>query len=198
MEEGESFCRICLEGGSFLRPLKVPCHCTGSMAYIHPECLSTWRNQFPKTHEKHVKCTVCRTPYRWKERRKLNYWIVVSVISSGGTSVAYYYMMLRCLPNIRGSMIIYYHRPFMNPACVVQASIGALSAFFKVWSFLIISNPKTRIFTTTCLSIGAWIPTMVIYSLIFMLDLTKLVLPILFGIFLLLEWLCAIAYVLEK
>jgi hypothetical protein len=40
--ENEQTCRICLEPGEFSNPLICPCKCSGSVRYIHLQCLRTW------------------------------------------------------------------------------------------------------------------------------------------------------------
>lgn len=51
----EEQCRICMGSGDDDYPLISPCHCTGSMRYVHNECLSKWlaykqsENHYPLT-----------------------------------------------------------------------------------------------------------------------------------------------------
>lgn len=35
-------CRVCRMEGSKQRPLFHPCHCSGSIRYVHQECLIEW------------------------------------------------------------------------------------------------------------------------------------------------------------
>lgn len=198
MEEGNVFCRICLDGGSVLSPLKKPCNCTGSMAFVHVACLSKWRSQFPKTHDKHICCAVCTSPYRWKEHKPVNYWLVVSILGSAGTSCAYYYLMLRCFPILHMSSPFLMYRPSQNPTCVVQAVVGGVSLWFKTWSLVIVNNPKQHVRTTLSLSSGIVLPFLAVYVIIFLVDITRFVLPILFSLYLLIEWMFAFLYVLEE
>lgn len=61
-DEDHPVCRICLssedDGGS---SLIAPCRCTGTMKYVHRDCLRTWRTQ--GSHAAEV-CPVCNTAYR--------------------------------------------------------------------------------------------------------------------------------------
>ena len=56
----EFFCRICLESNGKL--LKV-CSCSGSIEYVHLDCIQTWVNRFPVNHENHIKCEICKQKY---------------------------------------------------------------------------------------------------------------------------------------
>jgi len=53
-------CRICLhhEGGG---DLVAPCKCSGSIKYVHKDCLRTWRTQGSWHHARI--CSVCSTAY---------------------------------------------------------------------------------------------------------------------------------------
>ena len=55
-------CKICYE------PCKSisPCGCTGSMRYVHPECLLKWRQMHPKN-----RCEICHQPYRVPDHAQL-------------------------------------------------------------------------------------------------------------------------------
>ena len=66
-------CRICLsetpEPGD---PFFSPCHCTGTMKYIHIKCLQQWlksklhikqANNSTSVYWKTLECELCKTPY---------------------------------------------------------------------------------------------------------------------------------------
>lgn len=65
------YCRICA-GGEEDGPLISPCKCSGSMSYIHPECLQKWIEQRPNTAqgEEALVCEVCHTRYAVAMRLK--------------------------------------------------------------------------------------------------------------------------------
>lgn len=42
-EEGD-VCRICRNPGDVDNPLRYPCACSGSIKYVHQECLLQWLN----------------------------------------------------------------------------------------------------------------------------------------------------------
>ena len=196
MEEGASFCRICLDGGTLLRPLKTACNCRGSMAFVHKDCLSTWRCQFPKSHEKHRECAVCKTPYKWKEQKRINYWIVPSFVGSLSTSIAYVVLMQSCYPyfDVR-HMLIWYQR--IHPACIQRAVVGSVSMVCKTFSLVVVFNPKERLYHNLCWTGGLAVPTLGLYAMLFFVDMTRLILPIFLGLYLLIEWVCLLIYVLE-
>ena len=54
-------CRICMEGENTSSPLLSPCKCSGSIRYIHEECLKTWL----VSHNEDIAescCELCKTP----------------------------------------------------------------------------------------------------------------------------------------
>jgi len=55
-------CRICLSSDEReLGGLVAPCNCSGSIRYVHVQCLRTWRRQ--GSWKAAVECPVCRAPY---------------------------------------------------------------------------------------------------------------------------------------
>ena len=56
-------CRICMgdEGALF-----IPCQCTGSMAYVHPECLAEWRRTAANSRAFYA-CEQCGTEYKIRQ-----------------------------------------------------------------------------------------------------------------------------------
>lgn len=65
-EEGDdgmadvSLCRICRGEGSDAEPLFHPCKCSGSIKYVHQDCLMEWLSHSQKKH-----CELCKTPFRF-------------------------------------------------------------------------------------------------------------------------------------
>ncbi|KAH9039259.1 hypothetical protein EDB85DRAFT_2110167 [Lactarius pseudohatsudake] len=51
-------CRICSAPGEPDQPLFHPCKCSGTIRYIHQDCLTTWLS-----HSKKKTCDVCKYPY---------------------------------------------------------------------------------------------------------------------------------------
>lgn len=61
-DKEERICRICFEHGNDESPLISPCRCSGSVRYIHEECLKTWLvSQDGDLAE--GKCELCKTKY---------------------------------------------------------------------------------------------------------------------------------------
>ncbi|KAH9440797.1 hypothetical protein Pst134EA_032694 [Puccinia striiformis f. sp. tritici] len=52
--DGAPLCGVCRSDDSTLGPLFHPCRCTGSIAHVHQDCLSTWL-----THSKKSTCELC-------------------------------------------------------------------------------------------------------------------------------------------
>ncbi|CBQ68090.1 conserved hypothetical protein [Sporisorium reilianum SRZ2] len=74
-EEEEKVCRMCLsseaelgEDGMSLGRLIAPCHCDGSMRYVHDTCLDQWRRKSAATEAARV-CGQCHARYRFKRTR---------------------------------------------------------------------------------------------------------------------------------
>ena len=57
--EAEKTCRICYEAESTENPVITPCECSGSMKFIHEQCLKTWilsQTKDPKVFS----CDICK------------------------------------------------------------------------------------------------------------------------------------------
>ena len=59
-DDDEDVCRICRTAGDPSDPLYYPCACSGSIKYVHQECLLQWLSHSNARH-----CEVCTTlsPY---------------------------------------------------------------------------------------------------------------------------------------
>ncbi|KAG9570931.1 hypothetical protein KCU97_g15936, partial [Aureobasidium melanogenum] len=57
--EGDT-CRICRSEGSAAEPLFYPCKCSGSIKFVHQDCLMEWLSHSNKMH-----CELCKTPFRF-------------------------------------------------------------------------------------------------------------------------------------
>ncbi|KAF8880202.1 hypothetical protein BD779DRAFT_1549951 [Infundibulicybe gibba] len=56
--EEQDTCRICSAPAEPDQPLFYPCKCSGTIRYIHQDCLTTWL-----AHSKKKNCDVCKHPY---------------------------------------------------------------------------------------------------------------------------------------
>ena len=75
----QTFCRICLEKNP---PLIRPCDtCSGSQAYVHPECLYRWRTQFNRNDRRYKYCELCRTAYTINYTNSYENYITILNIS---------------------------------------------------------------------------------------------------------------------
>ena len=59
MDEPDT-CRICRGEGSKEEPLFYPCKCSGSIKFVHQNCLMEWLSHSQKKH-----CELCKTPFRF-------------------------------------------------------------------------------------------------------------------------------------
>ncbi|KAL8708487.1 MAG: hypothetical protein Q9220_006645 [cf. Caloplaca sp. 1 TL-2023] len=53
-------CRICRADASAAEPLFYPCKCSGSIKFVHQNCLMEWLSHSQKKH-----CELCKTPFRF-------------------------------------------------------------------------------------------------------------------------------------
>ncbi|KAK3903192.1 hypothetical protein C8A05DRAFT_14833 [Staphylotrichum tortipilum] len=53
-------CRICRGESDPNEPLFYPCKCSGSIKYVHQDCLMEWLSHSQKKH-----CELCKTPFRF-------------------------------------------------------------------------------------------------------------------------------------
>ena len=58
--EDPDTCRICRGEGTKDEALFYPCKCSGSIKYVHQECLMEWLSHSQKKH-----CELCKTPFRF-------------------------------------------------------------------------------------------------------------------------------------
>ncbi|PIL24929.1 hypothetical protein GSI_12816 [Ganoderma sinense ZZ0214-1] len=58
MQEEQDTCRICSAPAEPEQPLFYPCKCSGTIRYIHQDCLTEWL-----AHSKKKTCDVCKHPY---------------------------------------------------------------------------------------------------------------------------------------
>ena len=59
-KEDPDTCRICRGEGSPTEPLFYPCKCSGSIKFVHQDCLMEWLSHSQKKH-----CELCKTSFRF-------------------------------------------------------------------------------------------------------------------------------------
>ena len=57
-EEDRDYCRICRGEGTAEQPLFYPCKCSGSIRFVHQDCLMEWLSHSQKKY-----CELCKTPF---------------------------------------------------------------------------------------------------------------------------------------
>src|SRR5579871_1960143 len=57
---GQDVCRICRSEGDAEEPLFYPCKCSGSIKFVHQDCLMEWLSHTQKKY-----CELCKTPFRF-------------------------------------------------------------------------------------------------------------------------------------
>ena len=58
LEEDGDYCRICRGEGTAEQPLFYPCKCSGSIRFVHQDCLMEWLSHSQKKY-----CELCKTPF---------------------------------------------------------------------------------------------------------------------------------------
>ncbi|KAF2748110.1 hypothetical protein M011DRAFT_467159 [Sporormia fimetaria CBS 119925] len=58
-DDGDT-CRICRGEGTAEEPLFYPCKCSGSIRFVHQDCLMEWLSHSQKKY-----CELCKTPFRF-------------------------------------------------------------------------------------------------------------------------------------
>lgn len=59
-KDDSNLCRICRGEATEQEPLYHPCKCSGSIMYVHQECLMEWLSHSQKKH-----CELCKTSFRF-------------------------------------------------------------------------------------------------------------------------------------
>ncbi|KAK7908862.1 E3 ubiquitin-protein ligase march6 [Apiospora marii] len=110
-------CRICRGEGSPAEPLFYPCKCSGSIKYVHQDCLMEWLSHSQKKH-----CELCKTPFRFTKLyapdmpKSLPFYVFVSHMAK--------YLFRNVLVWLRATL-------------VVSVWLGWLPYLMRsVWSFL--------------------------------------------------------------
>jgi hypothetical protein len=72
MAEEENICRFCFDKEESENPLIDPCKCTGSMKYVHVQCIQQWRSH-TINREWMYKCQLCLSDFaiylRWRKEQ---------------------------------------------------------------------------------------------------------------------------------
>lgn len=61
-DESEEVCRVCRSEGEPDNPLYHPCKCSGSIRYVHSDCLVQWLG-----HSRNKKCELCGHAFSFKK-----------------------------------------------------------------------------------------------------------------------------------
>mmetsp|Transcript_31895 Transcript_31895/g.31157 ORF Transcript_31895/g.31157 Transcript_31895/m.31157 type:complete len:118 (-) Transcript_31895:471-824(-) len=97
-------CRFCWGNDSCMdNPLIVPCHCSGSVGFIHYQCLKNWlsskmvqkeSNELTSMYWKNFECEICKKayPYLFKVDQAIYKLVDVQKPKSG------HYMVIESLP----------------------------------------------------------------------------------------------------
>ncbi|EMR65903.1 putative ring finger membrane protein [Eutypa lata UCREL1] len=110
-------CRICRGEGTTEEPLFYPCKCSGSIKFVHQDCLMEWLSHSQKKH-----CELCKTPFRFTKLyspdmpQRLPFYIFMSHMAK--------YLFRKLLVWLRAALVI-------------SVWLGWLPYLMRsVWSFL--------------------------------------------------------------
>ncbi|CAM1329054.1 Uncharacterised protein g9915 [Pycnogonum litorale] len=68
------FCKICHLPASIDDPLISPCRCSGTMQFIHCNCLMRWLAYSSKRTRRPPTCELCQYQYHWHKKFKVGRW----------------------------------------------------------------------------------------------------------------------------
>jgi len=126
-------CRICYDGEDVTKgKLFSPCKCTGSMRYIHTECLDTWRSSASNPKSAY-RCEQCRYRYRFAERNVKLYAVLMHpVLPYLLTAVVLFLLvwLLGFIPGLTFPNIT--NNPFVNHMLRGFTLIGCVGVFFII------------------------------------------------------------------
>ncbi|KNC99656.1 uncharacterized protein SPPG_09243 [Spizellomyces punctatus DAOM BR117] len=92
-EEEVEICRVCRCPSTPDQPLYYPCKCSGSMKYVHQDCLEEWLQ-----HSRKRQCEICNhafafTPiYSDRAPERISVWFFLSIVSRRIVSLARLYL----------------------------------------------------------------------------------------------------------
>lgn len=66
-DEGDKTCRVCRSGEEPGSPLYKPCKCSGSISWIHQDCLESWLSV-----SRAQRCELCKHPFKWEKGEFVN------------------------------------------------------------------------------------------------------------------------------
>ena len=78
-DDDESVCRMCHSEGEPDRPLFYPCKCSGSIRYVHQDCLIQWLKVKSKSLTE-SKCELCGEKYKFRNIYKSGYPSTLGII----------------------------------------------------------------------------------------------------------------------
>ena len=156
-DQSEKICRICFEAETSENSLISPCECSGSMRYIHEDCLKKWiysRTRDPATFT----CDVCKqllrmeinvkTIFSCKELKNeifkiLLFPIIIIIISTIVTLLLIYLITSAADPEVTTSAKIYLSVILVACCSIDSALITLLYKSIRVGCFQVVINSWT-------------------------------------------------------
>lgn len=110
-------CRICRGEATSSEPLFYPCKCSGSIKYVHQDCLMEWLSHSQKKH-----CELCKTPFRFTKLYS----------PSMPKSLPFYVFASHMATYLLSNILVW-----LRAALVTSVWLGCLPYMMRwVWSFL--------------------------------------------------------------
>lgn len=129
-------CRFCLGSKhSDNNPLISPCHCKGSMEFVHFKCLNRWRNVDIERNGR--TCSLCMTNYKLPRLHHYevvpvpNSWSLYIVNYPGLTLSFYHYVFIVCISSTHNQNTIHEMETFYQ---------GSQYIFHGLYALLVSSN----------------------------------------------------------
>ncbi|KAJ3170162.1 hypothetical protein HDU88_008787 [Geranomyces variabilis] len=140
-EEEAEICRVCRGPATPEQPLHYPCKCSGSMRYVHQDCLEQWLQ-----HSRKKQCEICNYPFSFTsiysehapERISIPFFL--TVISRRLLSLARLYLRAFLAASIWlvgvPYITVWIWRLHFNPAVILQL-FGDADAFTSLSAVLV-------------------------------------------------------------
>ncbi|KXN73137.1 zf-C3HC4-domain-containing protein [Conidiobolus coronatus NRRL 28638] len=138
MDEDIEFCRVCRGEATDDQPLFHPCKCSGSIRYVHQDCLIQWLNHSRKKH-----CELCKhqftfTPvYRNDMPENLPYYLIAKGL--------FFQLISGLILFIRAHFVIIIWLVFL-PNFISNLSRGSFLSVKNLFNYFILNRPEMKTF----------------------------------------------------
>ncbi|CAD5210706.1 unnamed protein product [Bursaphelenchus okinawaensis] len=132
-DDGQIQCKICYGESDRINEFLAPCKCSGSMKWVHKECMTQWMDQAPLLQQS--QCNTCKFPYKkcWS-LKPVNKWGWPKLNLGGWDMVEIFLDLYSTFKLIR------------NTIYTIQGKRGIFGhmVYFFFWRAFIFSNSRLR------------------------------------------------------